>query len=372
MEDLNQSLLPDLSQAVAEGPEYSFTRPEQDYTSAQEIVNFIKSRTSTVNAAEVIPQDFSSVLHDSMEHYLSYPAISSGMCKEILKSPLHFYIKANEPLEEKSKKHFELGTFAHKAFLEPELFDKVKIEPKENLATLEGCKRLIKYYEALIMKPINPALEVMKIADLKEYLQDLRQECPYEMIEEEHFLTIQLMKRNYYRYGNGIIPALLEGAKAECSFYHTDEESGQKLKVRPDAFQVEENIGCNAIISFKTSRADSLQKFLYDCAALQYEVSEGMYQEVISAVTGRKFYTTIMVMLQTCPPYLPAVFVWQPNDIENGIYKWRTALSMISECKALNSWPGFDAMAEEGLRGLLQLNLPEWSQKLIHPVNMED
>ena len=107
---------------------------------------------------------------------------------------------------------------------------------------------------------------------------------------------------------------------------------GLNVRVRPDYFNVEENIGVNAVISFKTTRADDLGKFYYDCAKLKYELSEGMYQEVMSSVTGRNFNVTIMIMLQTVEPYDVAVLFWSPDDLANGKYKYRYALSIVKDC----------------------------------------
>ncbi|UVQ23767.1 hypothetical protein NXX60_07060 [Bacteroides thetaiotaomicron] len=64
----------------------------------------------------------------------------------------------------------------------------------------------------------------------------------------------------------------MKGAYSEVSFYGKDEETGLNVRVRPDYFNVEENIGVNAVISFKTTRADDLGKFYYDCAKLKYEL----------------------------------------------------------------------------------------------------
>ena len=32
----------------------------------------------------------------------------------------------------------------------------------------------------------------------------------------------------------------------------------------------------------------------------------------------------------------------------------------------------YDAKAEEGARGIIDMQLPEWSQKLLHPVAIDD
>lgn len=210
---------------------------------------------------------------------------------------------------------------------------------------------------------------------LKEYRDRLRQTCidlGYSFISEEMSMIINALKRNYYWYGGGIIQQLLKGACSEVSFYGRDKETQLDVRARPDYFNIEENIGVNAVISFKTTRADDLGKFYYDCAKLKYELSEGMYQEVMSSITGRKFNVTIMIMLQTVEPYDVAVLFWSPDDLANGKYKYHYALSIVKDCFEKKWFPGYDAKAEEGARGIIDMQLPEWSHKLLHPVAIDD
>jgi hypothetical protein len=191
-------------------------------------------------------------------------------------------------------------------------------------------------------------------------------------VAKEYQEIIDVLEYSYNHYGDGIIPRILKGAMAETSFYTKDQATGLPVKVRPDFFNIEENIGVNAIISFKTTSANTAEKFIYDTAKFKYELSEGMYQDVVSHVTGRKFNVTIMIMLQTVPPYLPAVFWWGPEDLTNGKYKYRMAIDQAKECIDKGLYPGFDALAESGNYGIIDLNQPEWAKKPLHPVDMED
>ena len=68
-----------------------------------------------------------------------------------------------------------------------------------------------------------------------------------------------------------------------------------------------------------------------------------MYQEVMSSVTGRNFNATIMIMLQTVEPYDVAVLFWSPDDLANGKYKYRYALSIVKDCFDKKWFPGYDA-----------------------------
>lgn len=324
-----------------------------------------------------------TVKRDPMETYLESRHISSSNLKSALKTPRSFYYDWERVFEEKPKPCFQLGTFAHMAFLEPRLFELVKVEPACNQASKDGVIQMIKFYEELLANEENYARdaesespsEKWNFNALKEYRDDLKQKLidfGYSFISEEMNMIITALKRNYYWYGGGIIPQILKGAYSEVSFYGKDEETGLNVKVRPDYFNVEENIGVNAVISFKTTRADDLGKFYYDCAKLKYELSEGMYQEVMSGVTGRNFNVTIMIMLQTVEPYDVAVLFWSPDDLANGKYKYHYALSIVKDCFDKKWFPGYDAKAEEGARGIIDMQLPDWSKKLLHPVAIDD
>lgn len=180
------------------------------------------------------------------------------------------------------------------------------------------------------------------------------------------------MYSNYRRYGDGLFFELLKHSKRETSIYYQDPIYSILQRIRPDAMQFEENIGANTIISVKSTRAESIGHFTYQTAKLCYELSEGMYLDVASAVTGRDFRSTIMIMVQTIPPFGIAAFVWDPEDLEIGKYKYRQALQTVAECREKGLYPGYDAYAESGNLGLISMKQPEWNTKELHPVDIEN
>lgn len=314
---------------------------------------------------------------DPMDIYLNSKSISSSNLKSALKTPRSFYYDYERVFEDKEEKpHFQLGTFAHMAFTDPKLFDLVRVEPKFPQSSKEGVLKLIDFYSSLSeIKDMEFPCDKWGFNDLKDFRDLKKQELldmGYSFIAEDMFLTVEALKKNYYWYGEGIIQQILKGAISEVSFYGVDESTGLNVRVRPDFLNIKENIGVDAIISLKTTRADDLGKFYYDCAKLKYELSEGMYQEVVSNVTGRNFNVTIMIMLQTVPPFDVAVLYWSPDDLSNGKYKYHYALSIVKDCFDNKYFPGFDAMAEIDSRGIIDMQLPEWSKKIIHPVAIDN
>ena len=366
-------MMPDLN-ALETGKELSpFAYSPSDYPDKSVMLDFIEWREKHL-PKKICLDELSvngRVVRDDMKTYLADKNIGSSTLKEVLKTPRHFYYEFEQEFTPKPKECFELGTFAHLAFLEPEKFDRVRVAPECSLSTKDGVIRMIEFYQMQNDGCIDFPSDA-KMAELKDILKTEKERCEYQIIKPEHNEIIRALSKNYHWYAGGIIQKILKGAMAEVSFYGVDEATGLGVKVRPDYFNIEENIGVNAVISLKTTRADNLGKFYYDAARLKYELTEGMYQEVMSNVTGRKFNVTITLMLQTVPPYDVAVLWWSPDDISLGKYKYRNAITTVAECFENKWFPGFDSHAEEGSCGIIDMKLPAWSEKELHPVDMNE
>lgn len=77
-------------------------------------------------------------------------------------------------------------------------------------------------------------------------------------------------------------------------------------------------------------------------------------------------------MVQTLPPYGVAVLVWDAEDIEIGKYKYYQALQTVAECREKGKYPGYDAYAEAGHRGLINMKQPSWNAKELYPVDIDN
>jgi len=344
-----------------------------DYPTKDAMLDYIMSHMDDdpveINLTELSVNG--EVVKDDMQTYLSKKHIGSSGLKECLKSPRAFYYDYVKQFKEQEKPYFELGTFAHMAFLEPELFDMVKVAPDVNLASKDGVIKMINFYQELNSDVISFFDKTWKMADLKERMIEEKKKCKYQIIQPDHFAIIEALRKNYEWYGGGIIKQILKGARAEVSFYGIHESTGLGVKVRPDFFNIAENIGVNAVISFKTTRCDNINHFIYNAAQMKYELSEGMYQEIMTSITGRQFNVTIMIMMQTVAPYDVAVLWWDAEDLQLGKYKFENSIQTVKECFEQNWFPGFDANAESGSYGIIDMKLPEWAMKELAPVDVE-
>ena len=387
--DLN--ILQEGSEIMDSGIDY--TRQLSEYPTAQTIAEFITNNDKTYHIYTKSLNNDGVAVQDSMEKYLSKDSLQSSNLKQALISPMHLGFSLDDDKIElekvqKEKKHFELGTYLHECILEPSKFSRVIVEPKLSLASKESVDGLIKFWEEVIEKQgcaydldveltpneafslakstvKNNGLNIEKQDGKKAYYNIIKDLSGVESVSEEHSIKIQIIKKHYDNYGGGVLKRLLKHSKREISFY--TKYDGMDLKVRPDALQFEENIGVNAIISIKSTSKEDLRSFYNHAASLNYDLSEAMYQEVVSKVTGRDFNTTIMIVLQTVQPFGIAVLVWSGEDIEVGKYKFKSALHTAKECKESGIYPGYEAYAEVGNFGLIDMQLPQWNNKELLP-----
>lgn len=301
------------------------------------------------------------IVCDTIEQYHQHKATSAGALKAMHKTPFHYRYYTGQRERTNEKEHFNIGLFAHLAFLQPEIFNSYIIEPAFPLTTRRGVIRLIRFYENANEAKYKPC-DHLKMQELKTYLQQLKTDCKYPVIKKEYQHLVDILKYNYQHYGNGIIHRIMKGAVSAASFYATHPETGLPVKARADAFNITENIGVDAIISFRTTSADTIDKFISDAARYEYELNEGMCQEIVSQVTGRSFHVTIMIMLQTVPPFLPAVFWWDATDLANGKRKYHEGMQKVKSCLEASRFPGYDALAVNAA-GIIHMKQPG----LVHP-----
>lgn len=375
---------------------------ENDDT-AQRIHEFCLANSKTQKTTLHPLNECDTITSDSFQEYLAQPHINSSLLKEAIKTPLHYKFarsSVKRKLEdmEPEKEFFKFGNLFHLSISNPEEYEKLIVEPKYSLASKEGVLTGIRFWEgiietATITNAQGKQLDSYQLADIlcneklrcgitgvdiskckisegKNYLKALKEISNLSPIPELDYLKIGLLKKHCDSYCNGFINRLLQDSLKEISFYYNCPDSNLQLKVRPDALQIEENIGVNAIISIKTSRTSDLKHFFSQAASLHYDLSEAMYQDIVSKVTGRNFHTTIMILVQTTSPYAVALLKWSQKDIYTGKYKYNVALSTIQEAIDKSYYPGYEVFADEKTSGLISTDLPEWNEKELLPLKL--
>lgn len=379
--------MPDLHDYESEGIELSFTSKE--FGTIDQIVNHLVENPKTVNVYSESLRENGHVVQNDMEKYLADDRFGSSVLKAAFKSELHLeFAKGDDKAKlerlQGTKDHFNLGEYLHQCILEPTKFKRAIVEPSIPMNSNDGCDQMIQWWEETARKEVLMDIEddrrtalgiliaerdVEKIGGKRKHIQDLKDFCGLMPVSEVNKTKIDILKKHYDNYQvsefapKGLIERLLRHSKREISMFHG------RYKIRPDALQFEENIGVNAVISVKSTSQSDLRGYFSQQASLHYDLTEAMYLDIASKITGRNFNTCINIMLQTVEPYGVAVIVWSPEDLEVGHYKYQYAKTILERCEETGIYRSYDMFAEDGHMGMIQSKLPTWNQKVLLEVS---
>jgi len=140
--------------------------------------------------------------------------------------------------------------------------------------------------------------------------------------------------------------SLLVGGRPETSMFWIEQETGLKLKCRPDYLN---DKFCTDV---KSTRSAKAYPFARDILNLGYHISQAMYLDGIKQCTGRDVQFRYIAVEKT-PPYLCAVYELSDESAEIGRIKYRELLHKLADCLDKDVWPG--------LENNFDLSLPAWA-----------
>lgn len=244
----------------------------------------------------------------SNAEYRKRDGVSSSDLKKMIKSPAHYkYWK--EHADEVSTPALVFGKAAHKYMLEQdEFFDEFAIAPLCDRRTKDGKETYAKFLEESIGK---------------------------DVISNEDFEIIMDMHKALYE--TPFVEKLLSGEK-ELSFYGVDEETGLKLKVRPDC--ITDWNGQHLLIDYKTCADADNMKFCRDSIKFNYDLQLAMYRDVLKQNTGHD-YTVVIIAQEKNPPYATNVFQLSEKYLNGGRELYKEMLRIYKECEETDNWYGY-------------------------------
>jgi hypothetical protein len=248
--------------------------------------------------------------------YRKYPAVSQSELKEILRSPLHYKYKKENP--KKSTDAMELGTMFHKALLEPETVDFV-VMPKFDKRTKEGKENSAKW-------------------ETEHEGKDLITEDQFALITNMlNSVKSHSLAGSIFDYGLPERSVIFDQLDIEC-------------KARFDWLRLDKNV----IVDVKTTvdaRPEKFKKHAYD---LGYHVQAYWYSKAYEAVTGKtpKYF---IVVVESVPPHGVIVYQADPVFLELGGMDAREMLLKYQECQKTGIWEGYEV-----IKGGTPLTLPSY------------
>jgi hypothetical protein len=245
--------------------------------------------------------------------YHADPAISASHLKAITQqSPYHYWSRFLDPKRPtvETSSAMRLGSLAHCAVLEPDELSKrySTCLPRNTKAGKEQAAELA-----------AAGIEAVTESDMALALSmaDAVRQHPYAA-------------------------ALLADGKAEQSFWADDLATGLRIKARPDWYTG------TTIVDLKTCSDASSGGFSRACATFAYNLQAQHYLNVCFA---ERF---IFLAVEKTYPYAVGVYELDTAAMAAGAEQCRIGLQTISNCRAINEWPGYTTTCDT-------ISMPNWA-----------
>jgi hypothetical protein len=247
------------------------------------------------------------------EQYHADPAISASHLKAVMQSPRHYFSRFLDPKRPtvEPSSAMRLGSLAHCAVLEPdELSKRYAIAPdrRSNAGKAAAAELAAAGIEAVTESDMALALS----------MADAVRQHPYAA-------------------------ALLADGKAEQSFWWDDKATGQRCKCRPDWYQG------TTIVDLKTCQDASPNAFARACATFGYHTQAAHY---LSGLHGAERF--IFIAVEKTYPFCVGIYELDAAAMAAGAEQCRIGLQTISDCRAINEWPGYTTTCDT-------ISMPNWA-----------
>lgn len=261
------------------------------------------------------------------EEYHAHPAISRSGLALVTQSPLHFWHRFHSGLYQQSPPTpaFRLGTAAHMAILEPDLFACNYAEaPTISRTTKAGKEAWAAAAEG--GQDLLTADEIAHVSGMRTAVQ-------------QHPAARQALN----------VPGL-----NEASYITVDPGTGIEIKCRPDRLTES-----GWLVDLKTTRDASAAAFAKSTATFGYHLQAAFYMHCLD-VLGERPKGFIIVAVEKDPPYAVQVFRITPSAIQLGTSAMFRALAVLRQCRLdyplANPWPAYS-------NEVVDLELPPWAMR---------
>lgn len=284
--------------------------------------------------AQLLTADADGVLHahptglvqQTNDEYHSGPGISKSHLDAIASaSPRHYWHKYLNPERERAEPTaaMVMGSAVHSAILEPDLF------PSEVIESPEFDRRT---------KVGKAEYEAFKAANASKII-----------LPPEDYATCLAIRDAVHTHP--VAAGLLQGGKAEQSFYAIDSETGELIKCRTDYLH---DSGA-MIVDVKTTEDASPDGFGKSSANFRYPVQTAWYNRVLDAAYGEHPANWVFLAVEKKPPYAIGIYFMEADLTERGAIAAQRDFMRIVEHKRKGEWPDY------GIEPL-PLTLPGWSK----------
>lgn len=148
--------------------------------------------------------------------------------------------------------------------------------------------------------------------------------------------------------------------RAECSFYHRDDETGVLLKSRPDL-----SIRGGLAADVKSTADCGPWAFSKRINDQGHHIQAGLGLDVMNHAERTAVEQWLLIVVEQKEPYDVAVYYLGKPTLRRGYEIYRAALTRLIGCQRANQWPGKSA-------GIREINIPAYAlNQEIEPETLE-
>jgi hypothetical protein len=280
------------------------------------------------------------------EYHENTTHISATQIKYAKTSLKHFawYISGKIPKPEGS--HFGFGNAFELALLDEKGY------LKEVAVMPDG-----EWYDKSL--EVNPKLVNVRASGTyqdakKEWLKAINGKYVINDTGKESFETIESMLESCYQ--DKVIQALIKNTEYQLSLFWTDEETGLKLKTRPDICKRNKNV----IINLKTIEDGSPEAWSRELAKWDYPLQACIeIKGCLATGLMDRVDSYFWLVVEKVPPYNATIYEFTESDQKACADSVGYHLNKLARAKEQNSYPGY-SNESDNVHGILKAELPKY------------
>lgn len=206
---------------------------------------------------------------------------------------------------------------------------------------------------------VNPELKNVRNSKLykdaeKEFIEKATGKYIINDVGPESFDTIEHMLDSCYQ--DKVIQGLIKNTEYQLSLFWTDEETGLKLKTRPDICKRNKNV----IVNVKTILDGSPESFSKEMNKYDYPMQacieiKGCLATGLMDAVDSYFWLAV----EKLPPYNATIYEFHESDIKACMDSTGYHLQKLARAEKENFYPGYSNEADN-THGILRAELPKF------------
>lgn len=206
---------------------------------------------------------------------------------------------------------------------------------------------------------VNPKLENVRASKIyqeakKEWLRAISGKYVITDTGKESFETIECMLESCYQ--DKVIQALIKNTEYQLSLFWTDEETGLKLKTRPDICKRNKNV----IVNVKTIEDGSPEAFSRELGKYDYPLQACIeIKGCLATGLMDRVDSYFWLVCEKVPPYNATIYEFTESDQKACADSVGYHLNKLARAQKENNWPGYTNEADN-THGILKAEIPKY------------